>query len=64
MDEDTGMLLEYKQLSKHPQYKKTWQHSYGNEIGRLAHGILGRVQGTNTIFFVNKQDVPKTDRRM
>ena len=54
-----GTLLEYTQLSKHPKYKETWQHSYGNEIGRLAQGMPGRVKGTNTIFFIKKSKVPQ-----
>ena len=63
VDEDMGTLLEYKQLRKHPYKKNTWQHSNGNENGRLTQGMLERVQGTNTIFFVNKQDVPKNRQK-
>ena len=44
VDEDMGALLEYKQLSKHPQYRQAWQHSYGNEISRLAQGMPGIEQ--------------------
>ena len=56
---EQGTLLEYKQLSKHQQCRNTLQHSYGNEIGRLAWWMTGKVQGMNTIFFINKQDVPQ-----
>ena len=62
IDNDTGALLEYKQLSKHPQYKQTRQHSYGNKIGRFAQVMPGQVQGTNSIIFVRKQDIP-TNRK-
>ena len=34
-----------------------WGKSYGNGLGRLAQGMPGRVEGTNTIFFINKGDV-------
>ena len=33
--------------------------SSGNEIGRLAQGIGDRVTGTNTIFFIDKKQVPQ-----
>lgn len=33
-------------------------HSSANEFGRLAQGIGGCIQGTNTIFFVHKHQVP------
>ena len=31
----------------------------GNEIGRLAQGLKGRVEGTNTIYFINKDESPQ-----
>ena len=31
----------------------------GNEIGRLAQGLKGRVEGTNTICFINKNEFPQ-----
>ena len=30
---------------------------FGNEIGRLAQGIKGRVKGTNTMSFIKKEEV-------
>ena len=33
--------------------------SYRNEVGDLAQGMSGRVKGTNTIFFIDKADIPK-----
>ena len=33
-------------------------HSSANEFGRLAQGVGGRIQGTNTIYFVHKHQVP------
>jgi len=58
LDKQTGELLEYRHLINRPEHRETWRHSYGNEIGRLAQGIPGRVEGTNTIFFINKNEVP------
>jgi hypothetical protein len=56
---DNSKLLEYKQLIANPKTRATWLHSYGNEIGRLAQGMPGRNTGTNTIFFIRKDQVPK-----
>ena len=50
LDEEMGECLEYRHLLKHPKYKDTWSHSYGNKIGRLAQGMPGWVNETNTIF--------------
>ena len=56
-----GEMLEYCHLITCPKYKEVWGNAYGKEIGRLAQGIPGKVEGTNTLFFVNKSEVP-TDR--
>ena len=58
LDADTGELLEYRHLIKHPKLKDEWKYSFGNEIGRLAQGMPGRSTGTNTMFFINKHEVP------
>ena len=55
LNNDTGNLLEYRHLIKHPKYKDTWSNSFGNEIRRLA-------TKTETIFFINKTDIPQ-DRK-
>ena len=37
-----------------------WNRSSANEFGRLAQGLPdGRVTGTNTIFFIRRDQVPK-----
>eukprot|EP00804_Cyclotella_cryptica_P025846 CCRYP_002712-RB/>CCRYP_002712-RB protein AED:0.33 eAED:0.33 QI:0/0/0/1/0/0/2/0/411 len=61
LNEDTGELMEYRNLIKDPKYSTIWRKAYGKELGRLAQGIPGIVQGTNTIVFITKDDVP-TDR--
>ena len=48
-----------QQLLKHPKYSKDWSTSSANEFGRLAQGIGGRVKATNTIFFIDKTNVPR-----
>ena len=55
LDDDTGDLLEYHHLIKHPKYRDTWSQSFGKEVRRLA-------TTTETIFFINKHKIP-TERR-
>jgi len=39
MDKDTGKLLNYCQLLRHPKYKKTWSTSAANKFGQFAQGV-------------------------
>jgi hypothetical protein len=55
LDDDTGDLLEYRHLIKHPKYKDTWSNSFGKEIRLLA-------TTTETIFFISKTDISQ-DRK-
>jgi hypothetical protein len=55
LDDETGNLLEYHHLMKHPKYKDVWTKSFGAEIRHLA-------TTTETIFFVKKDKIP--DDRM
>ncbi len=55
LDDDTGNLLEYRHLIKHPKHKDTWSNSFGNEIRGLA-------TTTEIIVFINKTDIPQ-DRK-
>jgi hypothetical protein len=50
--------MEYRHLIKNPKYCTTWKNAYGKELGRLAQGIPGTVQGTNTIVFISPNQVP------
>jgi hypothetical protein len=49
MDHDSGKMMNYRQLRKHPKYNKAWTTSSANEFGRLASGVGGRVKGTKKI---------------
>ena len=57
-DNASGEYLKYRQLMRDPKYKETWSQSAANEFGRLAQGVGGRFKGTNTIFFIHKNQVP------
>ena len=65
MDQDTGKMLNYRQLRRHPnkEIRKAWTTSAANEFGRLANGVRGRVKGTKTIKFIRKKDVPAERRK-
>ena len=57
-DKESKEYLKYRQLMRDPKYKETWSKSAANEFGRLAQGVGGRYKGTNTIFFIHKNQVP------
>ena len=56
LDADTGEMLEFRQLRRHPKYKKIWDTYYSNELGRLCQGVgknstmpsSQRIKGTDT----------------
>jgi hypothetical protein len=52
LDKDTGTLLEYRHLIKHPKYRTTLGQSFGKEIRQLA-------TTTETIIFINKHQISK-----
>jgi ribosomal protein S10 len=63
MDDETGDMLEYRQLIKRPKYRDTWSKAFGKEIGRLAQGQKGVVEGTDAIFFKSMDEVPPERRK-
>ena len=50
---ETGDLLEYQQLIQHPEHQEFWGAHHGKEIGRLAQGLPGIIEGTVTIEFIS-----------
>ena len=58
IDDETGELLEYRHLIQRPKYKKDWGFSFGNEIGRLAQGMSGRNECTDTLKLIDTKDIP------
>ena len=60
LDGTTGEMLEYRHLIQRPHYKDTWMNkSFGDEVGRLAQGREGGVEGTDTMFFVHFDQIPR-----
>jgi len=58
LDKDTGKLLKMHHPLINPKYKDVWGISYTTELGRLAQGIPGVSEGTNTIVFITRDEIP------
>ena len=62
LDGKTGEMMEYCHLRIRPRYRDVWGKSFGNEIGRITQVMPGQVDGTNTLFFIEEEKIPR-DRR-
>ena len=60
-DPDSGQMLEYRHLIRHPKLKHIWLKAGANEFGRLAQGIRD-IPGTDTITFISKSELPPNKR--
>jgi hypothetical protein len=56
-------MLKYRKLITNPKYRIVWIPSSANEFRCLAQGIGSQIEVTNTIFFVQKNDVPADQQR-
>jgi hypothetical protein len=52
INQDTGTSLEYRHLIQDEATFHVWNKAAANEFGRLAQGGGGRIEGSNTIFFI------------
>jgi hypothetical protein len=59
LDQYTGKMLEYPQLLRDPKHEAIWSKAGANEFGRLAQGVGGRIDCTNTMFFIHKHEIPQ-----
>jgi hypothetical protein len=57
INEDTGASLKYRQLIQDETTFPVWNKAAANELGRLAQGVGGRIEGSNTIFFIKSYHV-------
>jgi hypothetical protein len=55
----TGAILEYLHLIQDETTFPVWNKAAANEFGRLAQGVGGRIEGSNTIFFIPRQELLK-----
>ena len=58
LNKETGELMDYRHLIGNPRYRALWSKSYVNKLGRLLQVMPGRVKGIDTIFFINKANIP------
>jgi hypothetical protein len=58
VDPTTGQLMEYRHLIADPNTRTTWMTAAANEFGRLMAGIPRGIDGTNTMSFIRKDEVP------
>jgi hypothetical protein len=59
INEETGASLEYRHLINDASTFTIWNEAAANEFGRFAQGAGNRIDGSNTIFFIPRQAVPK-----
>ena len=52
-------LFEYRHLRNNLKYQDVWGIYFGNEIGHLYQEMKGRIEDTNTIFFITKEELPQ-----
>jgi hypothetical protein len=62
INEDTGASLEYRHLVNDASTFTIWNEAAANEFGRLAQGVGNRIDGSNIIFFIPRQAVPKGEK--
>lgn len=55
--------MEYKQLITNTTTKHVWENSFCNEIGRLTKGYKNKVTGTETMYFINFQEIPQNSKQ-
>ena len=48
---------------KNPKLRLFWIKYFANEIVRLYQGVDGRVEGTETIFFLSHNSIPEKRRK-
>jgi hypothetical protein len=59
INQDTEARLEYRHLIQDKTTLPVWNKAAADEFGRLAQGVGGRNEGSNTIFFIPHSAVPK-----
>ena len=59
IDKDTRKVLEYRHLIQREKFRKVWTNAFTKELGCLTQGIDGKVEGTDTMFFLPYEDIPK-----
>ena len=58
LNEETCKLMEYNHIIKNPKYCQLYATSCSKELRRLTQGILVKAEGNNTIYFIDKAEIP------
>eukprot|EP00957_Ditylum_brightwellii_P027738 2096812-Ditylum_brightwellii.AAC.1 len=58
VDPETECKLQCKDLIQHKKYCNVWIKAFTKELDQLAQGKCG-CKGTNTVFFIKKDEMPK-----
>jgi hypothetical protein len=59
INQDNCASLEYHHRIQDETTFPIWKHAAANEFGRLDQGVGVIIEGSNTIFFIPRQSVPK-----
>ena len=51
-------MMEYRHLISDPATREVWVKFSDNEFGRLIKGLKRGIQGTETMQFIQKHEVP------
>ena len=52
---EIGEMMEYRQVMKNHKYRELYEKAYEKELPRLAQGIPGLSDDTETMFFIDKK---------
>jgi hypothetical protein len=64
INEDTGASLRYRHLTQNDSTFPVWNKSAANEFGRLAQGVGGRIEGSNTTFYPTSGSAKRKDNHI
>ena len=69
IDEEMGRRLEYRHLIKQPKFRVNWLKLGANKFYQLFQAFKKtdgsqRIKGTNTLFWIKKEQVPKNKKAM
>ena len=51
-------MIEYRHLITYPDTREVWENSSTNEFFRTVKGLKRGIQGTETMEFIQKHEVP------
>jgi hypothetical protein len=57
IDPKTGRTLSYEDLVKDPKTRDLWSKAMTKELARLAQGIEGLTEGTNTVVYMTHDEI-------